>query len=191
MFTWITRIGLGFLAPYMIPALITALVGGGLGANWWFQWLQISDVILLCALGALIYLYAVSKYEWAKLLYVAGMVIVGYFAGRFHESDLQQPRIEAARLEVHKQYKDKRDAEIARLEKVNLELRNKATALGVKRLTDNARLRKERDNAIEAAKKLPDADSTFYTPDDIILLNKLRHDPKRPRIQGSGRKAKP
>lgn len=186
---WLVKIGLGFAIPYIIPTLLTLLVGGGLGANWWYEWLQVSDVLLLCGFGVLIYLYATSTYEWAKLGYVAGMIAIGYIAGRFHEQDLQQPRIEAARLEVHKQYKDKTDAEIARLEKVNSDLRNKAVAVGVSHMAARAKLRKERDDAIKAAKDLPDTGDVFYTPDDIDLLNRLRHDRKRPGVQGGRGKA--
>lgn len=176
---WLVKIGLGFAAPYIIPTLLTLLVGGGLGANWYFEWLQISDVVLLLGFGVLIYLYATATYEWTKLGYVAGMIACGYFGGRFHENDLQQPRIEAARLEVHKHYKDKTEQEVARLTKINEELRTKAAVVGLKHMSDRARLRKERDDAVEKAKTLPGADNTFYTPDDIDLLNKLRHNRKR------------
>lgn len=176
---WLVKIGLGFAVPYIIPAVITMLVGGGLGANWYFEWLQVSDVVLLCGFGFFLYLYATSAYEWTKLGCVAAMVACGYIGGRFHENELQQPRIEAARLEVHAEYKGKRDEEVARLEKVNTDLRNKAAAVGVTHMAVRAKLRKERDDAIEAAKKLPGADDVFYTPDDIDVLNSLRHDRKR------------
>ena len=176
---WLIRVGLGFAVPYIIPSLLALIFSGGFAANWWFQWLQLSDIVLLAGFGALVYLYATTTAEWLKLIYVAGLIGIGYIGGRFHEHDLQQPRIEAARLEVHKEYKGKRDAEIARLEAVNKELRNKAVVVGVKHMSDRAKLRKERDDAIKAAKTLPGANDTFYTPDDIDVLNRLRHKRKR------------
>jgi hypothetical protein len=184
--SWLIKMGLGVVAPYIIPALLTLIFGGGFAANWWFEWIQITDMVLLAVMGFLIYMYAMSTAEWPKLLYVAGMIGCGYFGGRFHEHDLQQPRIEAARLAVHTKYEDKYKIEVARLERINKDLRDKAAATQIVHMTTRARLRKERNDAIEAAKKLPGAGDTFYTVDDIDVLNRLRHDRKRPHVR-SGR----
>jgi hypothetical protein len=182
--SWLIRWGLSTAIPFLIPGLIGLIFGGGFIANWWFQWLQISDVVLLIFAACLIYLYAIATSEWAKLLYVLGLVGCAYVGGRFHEHDLLKPRIKAAELAVHKMYKDKHASEVARLEQVNKELTEKHVTEKIEHMSDRAKLRKERDDAIAKANKAPDADTIVFTPDDVDLLNKLRHSRKRTRVQG-------
>jgi hypothetical protein len=183
------KLVLGWVGPFLLPTLLGLLTSGGLLTTWWFDWIPLHSIILLGALGCLIYLYATAS-ELPRLAYVAGMIGVAYLAGGFHEHDKQGPRIDAAKTEVHKIYKGAVDTEVAWLNKIKKELETKLVTDTAQHFKERADLRAARDKAIEEAKRVSNPDDTIFTVDDVDLLNRLRHDRRGTRIQGSGRKTK-
>lgn len=197
--TFFIKRGLGYVVPWLLPAAIGLLVGGGGLASWWNE-LSDNKTILLgmvtaAAIAGLIYVAVTIENQLVKtgaiLLMALVLIVAAYYKGRIDEELLTDMKVEEAVEAVHARYRTETEAEKKRVEEINRQAREAGEQQRNEFRQEQARMRAELEAAKKEAADAKNAKRPSLDVDARKRLNRLRHNPRAPRVPGASYQARP
>lgn len=172
--TLLARFGLQALAGYLIPTLLGLLLTGAVGASWWMGYADLSTMIYVGLIAALVASIFTFKSPVLQFLALGGIVVLCYMLGRHEEGKNVEAKVDAAVAIVHDEYAAAKAREEARLAEEARKARERAEAERKAWQAQIDQLLADLDAAKAAAEADEHAERPAFSLDAVNRLNAFR-----------------
>jgi len=189
--TFLLRFLPAAILPWVLPGLLSLLIGGGGLGAWAFDLTDWKTAgLLVVAIGLSVTLLWTQS-SWARIAIAIVVAGVLYLKGRIDEGISKDLEIATVKKQheqtvatIHKTYADASEAEKARQETANSEARKRAEEATLVFTEERKSLRAELQRLKTEAANDKEAKRPAFSLDAIDRLNRLRHAPKSGGIPG-------